>query len=156
MSQPVLIDNTALTNFALIQRPELILDTWPGVCTTSAVMAEYEAGVSLRQLPPDCWRKLTVVNLTVEETAVAAQLHPSLGSGERTCIAVAFQRSGLFVSDDYDARRQAQARRIPVTGSIGILLLAIRQERISLETGNQLLEQLIASGFHSPVNKLET
>jgi predicted nucleic acid-binding protein len=155
MSQIVLIDKTALTNFALLQRSELVHEAWPGACTTPAVMAEYQAGVNLRQLPSDCWRKLAVVDLTKEETAVSDQLHPSLGAGERTCIAVAFRRNGLFVSDDYDARRQAQKWGIPVTGSIGILLLAIRQERISLDSGNELLAQLIASGFRSPINKLE-
>lgn len=81
MSQPVLIDNTTLTNFALIQRPELLLDTWPGACTTLSVMGEYEAGVKLRRLPSDCWEKLVVVDLTAEETAVADQIHPSLGAG---------------------------------------------------------------------------
>lgn len=70
------------------------------------------------------------------------------------CIAVAYYQKGLFVSDDLDARRHAQALNIPTTGTIGILLLNIQQEQITLTAGNDLLTQLILLGYRSPVTSL--
>ncbi|MCA9937057.1 MAG: hypothetical protein KC418_00325 [Anaerolineales bacterium] len=155
MSQPVLLDNTVLTNFALINRPDFIFNLWPGACTTPAVQTEYAAGVATHQLPSDTWHVLPVVTLTPTETAFAERLHPRLGAGERTCIAVAYHQKGLFVSDDLDARRLAQAYPIPTTGTIGILLLNIQQQRLALSEGNELLARLIAFGYRSPVTHLD-
>jgi len=155
MNACVLLDNTVLTNFALLNRPDLALDAWAGVCTTTAVLAEYQAGTAVRTLPPHCWQELTIVNLTAEETAVAHQLAPRLGAGERSCIAVAHCRNGILASDDADARRAAQAYNIPLTGTIGILLLAMRQKRITLAAGNQLLNTLIQMGYRAPVTSLD-
>lgn len=123
MAQPVLLDNTVLSNFALVERTELVMDLWPDACTTPAVEAEYAAGTEGRDLPADVWERLTVLTLTPVEKAFAIRLNQRLGAGERSCIAVAHHRSGLFASDDYDARREAQALQIPTTGTIGILSL---------------------------------
>ena len=155
MSKPVLLDNTVLTNFALIGRSDLILDLWPDACITPAVQAEYQAGVTSRQLPVDAWQSLPIVTLTPAEAAFVNQLSQRLGAGERTCIAAAHHQNGLFVSDDFDARRQAQAYGIPTTGTIGILLLNIQYKRITLGKGNDLLTQLIKLGYRSPVTKLD-
>ena len=48
----VVLNNTPLTNFALVQRPDLIFSLWSSAaCTTPAVLAEYERGVSSGKLP---------------------------------------------------------------------------------------------------------
>jgi predicted nucleic acid-binding protein len=155
MSKAVLLDNTVLTNFALIARPDLVLNLWPGACTTPEVQAEYQAGVQLHQLQPDVWHTLTIVTLIPAETEFAGSLGHRLGAGERSCIAVAHSRNGLFASDDLDARRQAQAYGVSVTGTIGILLLNLKQKQITLDMGNDLLTQLIQFGYRSPVTSLE-
>ncbi|MCZ7672332.1 MAG: hypothetical protein M5U34_37025 [Chloroflexi bacterium] len=154
MSKPVLLDNTVLTNFALIGRSHLVLGLWPDACTTPAVQAEYQAGVTTRQLPADVWQSLPIVTLTPAETAFANHLSQRLGNGERTCIAMAHHQNGLFVSDDFDARHQAKVYGISTTGTIGILLLNIQQKQITLAKGNELLTQLIKLGYRSPVTSL--
>lgn len=155
MTQTVLIDNTVLTNFALVERMELVTDLWPSACTTTAVQAEYAAGTEVRDLSSDAWDGLKLLTLTPTEKAFAARLHQRLGAGERSYIAVAYHRSGLFASDDYDARREGQALQVPTTGTIGVLLLNIQQGRITLADGNRLLAQLIQFGYRSPVNRLD-
>jgi len=155
MNTWVLLDNTVLTNFALLNRPDLVLDLWTGACTTTAVLAEYQAGTAVRLLPADCWQTLTLVDLTPAETAVAQQLAHHPGAGERTCIAVAHCRNGLFASDDADARRAAQTYDIPLTGTVGILLLAGQQKRATLAAGNPLLAALIQSGYRAPITSLD-
>ena len=61
-SKLILLDNTVLSNFALVGRPDLVLTLWGDACaTTTAVMAEYQAGMDSRGLPPDSWKDLTVL-----------------------------------------------------------------------------------------------
>lgn len=154
MAKSVLLDNTVLSNFALVGRTDLVIALWAGACTTPAVMAEYDAGTKIGEVPVGTWEILRVITLTPVETEFATRLHTRLGAGERSCIAVAYHRNGLFVSDDYDARREAQALEIPTTGTIGILLLNIQQERITVAVGNDLLDQLIHLGYRSPIREL--
>jgi predicted nucleic acid-binding protein len=154
MTTPVLLDNTVLTNFALLNRPHLVLNLWLNSCTTPAVQAEYQVGTATYQLPLHAWDDLSIVTLTDVETDFAHSLNKRLGSGERTCIAVAHHRNGLFATDDFDARRQAKMFNIPITGTIGILILNITQHRITLAEGNQWLSHLITTGYRSPVVNL--
>jgi predicted nucleic acid-binding protein len=155
MSQPVLLDNTILANFAAVNRPDLVLNLWSTACTTPAVQLEHQMGIASGRFTEDAWQNLPMTELTLTEALFADRLNKRFGAGERTCIAVAYLRHGLFASDDLDARRMAQSYGIPVTGTIGILLLAIRQGALTLAAGNELLKQLIEVGYHPPVTVLD-
>jgi predicted nucleic acid-binding protein len=155
VSRPVLLDNTILTNFALVDRAELVTRLWPtAACTTAAVMAEYAVGVAEGLLPADAWTDLPVVELAGEEAAFAERLSSKLGAGERTCLAVALHRQGLLASDDLDARHAADQHRVPKTGSIGILVSCVRRGLLSREEAESLLGEMIAFGYRSPVDRL--
>lgn len=155
-SGPVLLDNTILTNFALVKRPDLVLNLWGTNSTvTPEVIAEYMAGVNSRKLPADIWGFLVRSTLQPEEQVFADQLPSRLGRGERSSIAVAFHREGLFVSDDAEARREAIRCGLKITGSIGILVLNVRQGRLAAADGNAILNSLIIQGYRSPVSTLD-
>ncbi|MGR3317120.1 MAG: DUF3368 domain-containing protein [Candidatus Anammoxibacter sp.] len=49
----------------------------------------------------------------------------------------------------------AQRVGIPVSGTIGVLILAIEKGMISLEEGNRFLFSMIERGFYSPCEKLD-
>jgi predicted nucleic acid-binding protein len=152
----VLLDNTVLTNFALVNRPDLVLDLWGnGSTTTPEVIKEYQAGVAGRGLPAGIWNALTQLTPNPIERDFADRLPPKLGSGERSCLAIAVYRHGLFVCDDAEARREAQRIGLTVTGSIGILVLNVRQGRLTLVEANALLEKMIAHGYRSPASTLD-
>jgi predicted nucleic acid-binding protein len=107
-SRLVLLDNTVLTNFALVDRADLVLDLWGKTgATTPAVKAEYQAGVAARDLASNAWEDLPVLTLSPAEKAFSDMLSAALGTGERTCLAVAVHRQGMLASDDADARRAA-------------------------------------------------
>ena len=78
----------------------------------------------------------------------------TLGAGERSCIAVVKNRGGLFVTDDRKARQVALEMGVKVTGTLGILVVAVERKLISIEAANHLLAQMIAYGYRSPVNDL--
>jgi predicted nucleic acid-binding protein len=152
----VLLDNTVLTNFALVNRPDLVLDLWgSGSATTLAVMTEYQAGVTSRGLPADIWDPLLQLTPNSVEQDFAERLPPKLGSGERSCLAIAVHRQGLFACDDAEARREAQRVGLTVTGSIGILVLNVRQGRLIRTEANVLLDEMIVLGYRSPVSTLD-
>ena len=128
MTQPILLDNTVLTNLALVRRNDLVMNLWPAsVCTTLAALGEYRAGAASGLVPSDTWDSLSVVSLTEEELAFVQRLPPRLGAGERECLAVAVHRHGVLASDDLDVRRSAQVYAVPMTGTIGILVLCVRR-----------------------------
>jgi len=151
----VLVDNTVLTNYALIARPDLVTDL-RGVefATTPEVMAEYQAGVTGRGMPVAVWDSLPQLTLNPAEPRFADRLLPRLGRGERSCLAVAVHRQGAIACDDAVARREAQRLGLIVTGTIGILVVNIRQTRLTIADGNAILAGLIALGYRSPLADL--
>jgi predicted nucleic acid-binding protein len=59
---------------------------------------------------------------------------------------------GVFCQDDRTARRQAEKWHIPVSGTIGILVAAIRIDRLSLADANTLLHSMIvAANYRAPL-----
>jgi len=152
--RPVLLDNTVLTNFALVGRDDLVLHLWPGtVCTTPAVRQEYDAGAA-RGVPAGAWTDLSAVALSAEEAAFAARLPPRLGAGERECLAVAVRRDGLLASDDRDARDAAHDHGVPTTGTLGILVACVRRGFVSRAQADALLAEMIDWGYRSPLGNL--
>jgi len=155
IARPILLDNTVLTNFALVNEPGLVTCLWATrACTTPAALAEYKAGATGGLVPAEAWVNLPVVTLTEEELAFAAGLSLRLGAGERTSLAVALYRQGLLASDDLDARRVAEAHGIPLTGTVGILILCVRRSHLSRERADIVLRAMIARGYRSPVTGL--
>ena len=154
----VVLDNTVLTNFAVVKRSEVVLQLWPTACTTAATLAEYQAGAAryAERLPLSAWSALPIIALTAEEAAFEASLPRRLGAGERSGLALAHARAGVFVSDDGEARNVAQRLGVATTGTLGILLAGVRRNILSRQTANELLEQMIALGYRSPVERLDS
>ncbi len=153
----VLLDNTVLSNFAVVQQPELALRACPGrACTTEAALAEYLAAPENERFDEDAWRDLPIIELTDGERQLAEPLPASLGAGERACLAVAIARRGLLASDDLHARRVATRQGAKTTGTVGLLVMAIEADLLSLDQANALLAAMIAAGYRSPVASLDT
>jgi predicted nucleic acid-binding protein len=156
IERPVLLDNTVLTNLALVDQAGLVGHLWPGTaCTTAQVADEYQRGAASGHLPADAWSDLPIVTLAQEEASLAASLSTRLGAGERSCLAVALHRHGLLASDDLDARRAAQELGIPKTGTVGILILGVRRGYLAREEANALLTEMRRLGYRSPVDRLD-
>ena len=81
-------------------------------------------------------------------------LVPPLDEGEATCLALAHSRGYAFLTDDRVARREARRRGVPLPGTIGALVSLIDEGHISREEADQALQEMIAVGYHSPVQSL--
>lgn len=151
----ILLDATLLSNFAHVQRPEL-LQTALGenAATTPAVMAELETGEKLGLVPACDWDWLTILKPTDEEQKLAAELLQQLDAGEAECLAVAQTRGSKFFSDDFAARRLAEQRGVVVSGTLGVLLALVDLQHLSLEEADRLLNLMIGCGYRSSVKSL--
>jgi len=90
----LIANTTVLSNFALVQRPELIRIGCPeDVVTAAQVMEEIRLGVDRQVLPSCDWDWLPVRTLnTPVEVRVFEQVHRRLGQGEAACLALAMSR----------------------------------------------------------------
>jgi len=67
----------------------------------------------------------------------------------------AVERNGTIASDDLVARRLSTELDMPVTGSIGLLVLGIKRERIDSETADECLEVWRDErGYYAPVESV--
>ena len=78
----------------------------------------------------------------------------SLGKGESSCLSIAILRDLKVLTDDMDARKLAQRRGVPVSGTIGVLVEAVREKLLSIEEGNTMLSEMIEKGYFSPFETL--
>lgn len=70
-------------------------------------------------------------------------------------MSIAISRNLKVLTDDLDARRLAQRRGIPVSGTIGILVEAVRRGILSVDEGNAMLSKMTAKGYFSPFERLD-
>jgi predicted nucleic acid-binding protein len=70
-------------------------------------------------------------------------------------LAVALARDGILFSDDRDARRYAQRLGIPFSGTVGILVLLMKEGHLTLDQADLLLQTMIRTGYYSPVGSLK-
>jgi len=153
---PVLLDNTVLSNFAHIDQHDLVMNLWLSCATTLEAWQEFRAGITIGKLPKNAWKGLALIELTANERDLSNDLSDALGLGERTCIAVAKYRNGMFVTDDRKARQVALELEVKVTGTLGILVVAMERRKITLEEANQLLAEMISRGYRSPVENVDS
>ncbi|HEX3582766.1 MAG TPA: DUF3368 domain-containing protein [Thermoanaerobaculia bacterium] len=75
-----------------------------------------------------------------------AQVSLSLDAGERAAIALAErEHADLLLIDDADGRREAQRRRIRVTGLVGVLIAAAERDLIDVA---ETLRRLDVTNFY--------
>lgn len=68
--------------------------------------------------------------------------------------AVALQRGYRFLSDDFAARRLAEAKGVIVSGTIGILLKGVVTGVLAVAEADRLLAEMISHGYRAPVRSL--
>jgi len=68
---------------------------------------------------------------------------------------IAISRDLKVLTDDKDARTLAQRREVPVSGTIGVLVEAVRERLLSFEEANTMLSVMIEKGYFSPFETLD-
>ena len=145
----ILLDNTVLSNYALIGQLDLLRSFCGGKgVTTDAVVKEFQTGIALGLFKETDigWVRVTKVR-GESERSLFERFQRRLEAGESSCLAVAVSRKHGILTDDIDAREVALRASIQVSGSIGVLVAMIRRGVIDLQEGNRLLKGPISVGF---------
>jgi predicted nucleic acid-binding protein len=151
----VLVDNTVLSNFSIVRRPDLVRAAFvEQVGTTEQAFQEMQVGVAIGKIPVCDWDWLAHVALTSIEQVQFETFHEYLGEGEASCLAVAGERRYRLATDDKDARRLARQLGISLTGTVGILAILVKQGDLTLLEGDRLLQEMIAAGYRAPLATL--
>ncbi|MHB8836620.1 MAG: DUF3368 domain-containing protein [Candidatus Methylomirabilia bacterium] len=159
----IVFDCCVLSNYAQAASLELIRRMYSGVaCVTTVVSSENLRGIQGGHegltAVRDALRERWLVEIALKTRAELGQfeaLSVSLGQGEASSIALAKARSLVFACDDKAARREATILGVRLTGTIGILLRAVRDKLLSRSEADALLVRMIKAGFYSPVRSLE-
>ena len=155
-------DCCVISNFALAGA----LGVVEGLCANRAWITDFVAAEVLRGIQAGHSRLRSVPEAVragwLLDTALAAgdekrlfeELSRSLGLGEASSVAVAKARGFVFASDDRAARAEAAARGVPLTGTVGILVKAVRAGVCDLGAADRHLAGMVEAGFFSPVRSL--
>lgn len=159
----IVFDNCVLSNFALCDSLIVVKKLYSDTSyITDFVAAENVKGIQkghiglsdIKEALKEGWLRETSLKSN-REKALFESLSVSLGFGEASSIAVAKVRGFVFACDDKVARREASLLRIQLTGTVGILMKAVRRKVISLSEAETLLNCMIEHGFYSPVTSLK-
>ena len=154
-------DTVVLSNFSLAGRLDVLLTRYARrLRATPQVVEELLAGVQaghaaleevVRQVRTSVIRTVAV---PLDHLAVYQDLRRTLGAGEASAIVVARTQGGIVATDDMAARQACARLAVRVTGTIGILLAAVRDGAISLPEAERALADMVRHGFYSPVRRL--
>lgn len=155
--EAVVADNTVISNFALIRREDILAKLFKDTLfTTEEVLEELKQGEQRNVLPKRDWQWIRVLKIEASQEEFLFRLFAEmLGKGESSCLSIAISRDLKVLTDDKDARKLAQRREVPVSGTIGVLVEAVREELLSIEEGNTMLSEMIEKGYFSPVETLD-
>jgi hypothetical protein len=151
-----LLDNTVLSNFTVVQRPDLLRATFgEDLATPQQAYSELQAGIQTGKLVHVDWQWLPVWTLQETEVPHYQQFLQRLNAGEAACLAMALERNCRVLTDDRDAREFARRLQIPLSGTLGVLVRLIDTKQLTVKQGDQLLHEMLAAGYRSPVTSLQ-
>lgn len=159
------VNATVLSNFAATQRLDVLKVAAGPLRLPPEVYDELVNGRlagydfydniedAIHPFVPDGWLILT--GMSDDELRLALTLPASLHTGERACLSIARSRGWGLLTDDHAARRQARVWDIPLSGTVGALLLAIEDTLLTVDQANGLLGEMIRkANYRAPVKDL--
>jgi predicted nucleic acid-binding protein len=159
----IIFDCCVLSNFALSDSLHIIKKIYANSSyVTIFVMAENLRGIlsghsrlaAVNEAIKEDWLKEVALK-GEKEKALFETLSVSLGFGEASSIAIAKTRGYVFACDDRAARREAGLLDVKLTGTIGIILKAVKKKVISHQEADAILNRMIVKGFYSPVSSIK-
>lgn len=159
----IIFDTNVLSNFALAGQLKLLRELYPdNACCTGFVVSEILRGLrqghqgleSLSNAIATGWPRQEDLT-TPAERRLFALISISLGDGESSCLALAAHRGYVFACDDRLARNEAVRLGVPLTGTVGILIKAVRIGAVELKEANAILRKMVKAGFYAPVKRIE-
>lgn len=162
MNRPIVFDTVVLSNFTTTGTTDVLVRRFDRPATVPTVVTELERGIEegyefLADAVSviDGHEEFTVVAAEPSPGTVVPEIAAAVDAGEAEALATAIQRNGMFASDDGAARRLAEERGVPYTGSIGILADLVRRGTLSVSEADDWLETwIVQNGYYSPIESV--
>lgn len=161
----VICNTTVISNFAAVDALDILRAVVRELHISTDVYAEIQDGLAegcdfyggldeqIYPIAPDGWLHLISFE-SEEELRRYGQLPAALHRGEASSLAIATQRKWAFLSDDDRARKIARELKVPVSGTLGILVQAVDAQWLSLAEADELLAKMLAAGYRSPYRSI--
>lgn len=159
----VIFDNCVLSNFTLSGSLSIIKRLYANTAyVTDFAAAENMKGIlkgyagltAVREAIKEGWLKEITLE-TEDEKTLFETLSVSMGLGEASSIALSKTRGFIFACDDRVARREAGFLGVKLTGTIGIIIKAVKKKVVGPKEADSILRRMIAHGFYSPINSIK-
>ena len=143
--RPIVVNSTPLVAFWAIGRLDILRSLFGEIVIPPAVREEFlstEKEIRRKVLRDELW--IQVIELE-NPNRVAA--YASLDTGEAQVLALAEeQNASLVLIDERKARRYAERLKLPLSGTLGVLLLA-KEEKI-ISTISPLIKAIQEAGLY--------
>lgn len=147
----VVSDSTPLITLMKVQRLDILMDMFGEVLIPSAVFSEVTENENYRE-EADLIKESDYIRVvTVEDNERVAFLQRAVGLdlGESEAIIYADnERADLLLMDEIAGRKVAQNMKLPITGSLGIIVQAFRKGYISAHEAEDILEGIRNANRH--------
>lgn len=116
----LVVDASPLIALAGIDRLAVLQALFPEITVPSAVLME----ISKHDKPhgQDLLQRFRNHEMPVRNRVAVDFLQNDLGCGESEAIVLAIECNAILLVDDSKARRYAQAKNVPIIGTIGVLI----------------------------------
>lgn len=161
----IIVNTTVLSNFAVIEQLDLLCQLYDNIHIPTKVYQEIRTGLEegyrfyegieglIYPLTERGWIHLIGAS-EKEELRLLDELLQPLHPGEAACLAIAYHRNWVLLTDDLAARQEAERLNIRRSGSVGCLVLAVEHDRCPLSEANRWLARMIEQSYRSPVTDL--
>lgn len=156
--QPVVLDTTVVSNFASTDSISFLAAVLKSPVVVPAVRDELERGLDAGHEYLDA-----VVDALGEELPIQSvsaddgvqEIRNRLDRGEAESLLSAIEHRGTLATDDLAARKVANQRDVPVTGSIGLLVLGVESGYLDRNTADEWLDTWRERrGYYAPVKNM--
>jgi predicted nucleic acid-binding protein len=146
----VLPDSSTIIALAKIDSLDLLKETFNTIFITKDVEGEITFGnfSEVREIKRGIGSWIKVI----ESKTTHYKEFEGLGEGEKSILNYAKERKNvLVILDEAEARALAEEEAIPYTGTIGLIVFAFENGKISLERAVEIIKRLTKSDFRMTV-----
>ncbi len=144
-AKPVILNNTPLVAFWTLEQLSLLQALYQQITIPLAVKNEFlaiEQTARQQVLDNNPW-----IQINELANPLQARIYVGLDQGEAEVLALALEQSArLVIMDERKGRRYAQRLNLPLTGTLGVLLLA--KEDGLITAVSPLIQQLQQHGLY--------
>lgn len=158
----IVVNATVLSNLARVNRLQILEELFGKILIPIPVYEEILKGIDagydfLKSIDELVENKDWIILgffKDEHEKRIFKNLLYSIGYGEAAGIAIAKGRSLHFFSDDRVARETAKKIGVEISGTLGILKVAVEERKLTTKETDKVLQQMIQGGYRSPIESV--